>query len=168
MHKIKKLLLIFLLPLFSFMTIHKFYVSVTEITYSDKDEALQITLRIFMNDLERTLEERYAIKANMATRKEHRDLEIYLQQYLNDKFNLKVNGKKVPLTFLGKEYETDIVKCYIEIKDINYQSLKSIEVVNEILFEQFEEQQNIVHFRLPGKVKSLLLIKENYKGLLNF
>ncbi|XLS28344.1 DUF6702 family protein [Flavobacteriaceae bacterium M23B6Z8] len=168
MLKLKKLLLIFLLPLFSFVAVHKFYVSVTEIKYSENDAALQITLRIFLDDLERTLEERYGIKAKMATKKELEDIDKFLERYLNDKLAMKVNGKKRPLVFLGKEYETDIVKCYIEIKNIDYQSLESIEVINEILFEQFEEQQNIVHFRLPGKIKSLLLVKENYKGLLNF
>ncbi|WP_340202959.1 DUF6702 family protein [Ascidiimonas sp. W6] len=168
MQNLKKLFLIFIIPLFSFVAIHKFYVSVTEVRYSDKDETIQIVLRIFIDDLERTLEERYGIKPEMASQKEHKQLDAYLEQYLNTKFKVKVNGTRMNLSFIGKEYDTDVVKCYIEIQEIVYKDLKSIEVSNEILFEQFEEQQNIVHFRLPGKIKSLLLLKENYKGLLNF
>lgn len=168
MQNIKKLLLILIIPLFSFVAVHKFYVSVTEIKYSEKNESLQIVMRIFIDDLEKTLEERYGIDAELATPKENKKINDYLKQYIFDKFSVKVNGAKRKLDFIGKEYDTDVVKCYIEITNVKYASLKEIEVSNEILFEQFEEQQNIVHFRLPDTVKSFLLINENYKGLLNF
>ena len=168
MPNIKKLILLLIFPLFAFVSIHKFYVSVTEIKYSEKDKSLQILIRVFIDDIENTLDERYAIKANLDTPDEHPKVNDYLEEYINDKVSLKINGTKVKPVFLGKEYDIDVVKCYIEIENIEYNSLKQIEITNQILFEQFEEQQNIVHFRLPTRTKSLLLIKESYKGVLNF
>ena len=52
--------------LLSFASTHKFYVSVTNVVYSEKEDALQITSRIFIDDLEKLLEERYGIKAVMS------------------------------------------------------------------------------------------------------
>jgi hypothetical protein len=168
MLNIKKLFLILVIPLLSFVTIHKFYVSVTEVKYSEKDKSLQILLRIFIDDIEKTLEERYAVNTELATPKENKEVNKYLERYINDKLTIKINGVKSKLSFLGKEYDVDIMKCYVEIENVDYESLQQIEVSNEILFEQFEEQQNIIHFRLPDRVKSFLLVKGNYKGLLNF
>ena len=62
MHYLKKSFLILLLPLFAFTAAHKFYVSVTNVTYSEKNEALQITSRVFIDDLEEVLKERYDIR----------------------------------------------------------------------------------------------------------
>jgi hypothetical protein len=36
------------------------------------------------------------------------------------------------------------------------------------LFDTFEDQQNIIHIKTPEKRRSLVLDKENPKGLLNF
>ena len=63
-------LLIVLLPLFAFTTAHKFYLSVTSIKYSEKDDALQITSRIFIDDFEKLLKERYDIEGKLATKDE--------------------------------------------------------------------------------------------------
>ena len=46
----KKSLLLLVLPLLAFSTAHKFYVSVTNINYSEKTEAIQITSRVFIDD----------------------------------------------------------------------------------------------------------------------
>ena len=43
---LKKVFLILVLPLLAFTTVHKYYISVTNIGYSQKDEALQITSAI--------------------------------------------------------------------------------------------------------------------------
>jgi len=53
-----------LLPLLAFSAAHKFYLSVTNIEYSEKSKALQITSRVFIDDLEALLLERYDFKGN--------------------------------------------------------------------------------------------------------
>ncbi|MCW5517688.1 DUF6702 family protein [Muriicola sp. Z0-33] len=166
MNSLKKGLLVLLLPLFAFAT-HKFYVSVTNINYSQEDDALQITSRIFIDDLEQVLQERYDFKAQLATENESELANAYVEKYFNSKFVLKLNGEYVDYTFLGKKYDNDIVICYLEILDINFNALTSIEIQNEILTDLFEEQQNVVHFKAKGTKKSFVLVKENNKGMLN-
>ncbi|MEO9510866.1 MAG: DUF6702 family protein [Flavobacteriaceae bacterium] len=156
------------LMLMSFVTVHKYYLSVTNMVYSEKNNTFQITSRIFIDDLEQVLEERYGIDAKLATSNEAKISDVYVKKYFQTKFAIEVNGELAKYAFLGKEYEDDVVICYLELPHINLPDLQSIAVQNEILTDLFDEQQNVVHIKWNGKQRSFVLIKENNKGMLNF
>ena len=163
----KKLLFLIVLPLLAFTVAHKFYVSVTNINYSEKDKAFQITSRIFIDDLEAVLKERYDIEARLATEEEAPIADEYIEKYFKAKFLIRLNGSVAPYDFLGKKYDADVIICYLEIPEIQPEVLRSMEIQNEILTDMFEEQKNLVHVKWDGKKKSFILIKENNKGMLN-
>tara|TARA_R110000772_G_scaffold246767_2_gene360496 strand:- start:513 stop:1031 length:519 start_codon:yes stop_codon:yes gene_type:complete len=167
MQLIKKTLLILLLPLLAFTVAHKFYISVTSVEYSDKDRALQITTRIFIDDFEKVLQERYGIKGSLATKEESDMADAYIEKYLRTKFMVEINDRPVDFDFLGKEYDNDIMICYLEVPKIDMSTATSISVENEVLMDIFEEQKNVVHFKLGNQKKSFVLIRENNKGMLN-
>ncbi|TAI48166.1 hypothetical protein EW142_08800 [Flagellimonas allohymeniacidonis] len=155
------------LGLMSFGFAHKFYVSVTNIQYSEKNNSLQITSRIFIDDLEAVLQERYGVTSNLATNRESTIAETYIEKYFRAKFVLELDGEKVDYQFLGKAYDNDVIICYLELSDVKLDDLNSVAFQNEILTDLFDEQQNIVHFKWNGKKKSFVLFKENNKGMLN-
>ena len=160
------ILLVVLLPLFGF-SVHKFYVSVTNINYSEKNDALKITTRIFIDDLEEVLSERYGIDAQLATEEEAKIAEDYILKYLKSKFLIRLNKEQAQFNYIGKKYDNDVVICYLEVPNIHFDQLKSIEVQNEVLTDMYEEQKNLVHIKYLGKKRSFILIKENNKGMLN-
>lgn len=160
-------LLILLLPLMASMTAHKFYVSVTNVGYSDKDKALQITTRLFIDDLESVLKERYDFEAHLATDQESDVAKDYMERYLRTKFVVEVNGAQASYNYVGKKYDNDVVIFYLEIPEVELSKVNSIQIQNEILTDLFDEQQNIVHFKIGQKKKSFVLMKENTKGVLN-
>ena len=164
----KKLIYLFLLtlPLLSF-TKHKFYVSVTHVNYVEKQDAFQITTRIFIDDLEALLLERYGIQAGLATPEESSVADDYIEKYLKTKMLFRFNGELQKYDFLGKRYDNDVIICYLEITQVNLSGLQSLEVQNEILTDLFEEQQNLVHLNISGKKKRFVLFKESNKGMLN-
>jgi len=164
---IKKTLLILLLPLLAFTVAHKYYLSVTSIGYSDTDSAIQITTRIFIDDLDKLLLDRYGLKGDLATQNESSEANEYIEKYFRAKFSMEINGEHVDYNFLGKIYESDIVICFLEIPKIDINTINSISVQNEILMDIFEDQKNVVHFKVKGQKKSFVLIRENNKGLLN-
>lgn len=167
MNLLKKSILILILPLLAFATLHKFYVSVTNVKYSEKDGAIQITSRIFIDDFENVLQERYGFDAELATKNESEEADAYIEKYLRTKFVVEINGKNASYTFIGKKYDVDVMICYIEIPHIDLAVTKSIQITNEILTDLYDEQQNIVHFKIDGKKKSFVLIKSDTKGMLN-
>ncbi|WP_422350454.1 DUF6702 family protein [Flagellimonas sp.] len=156
-----------ILLLFSFTTAHKFYLSVTNVVYSEENASFQITTRIFIDDLDDVLEERYGIKAELATKNEAPVADTYIEKYLRAKFAMALNDEIVPYTFLGKAYDNDVVICYMELENVDISNLKSVSIQNEVLTDLFEEQQNVVHVKWKGQKKSFVLIKENNKGMLN-
>ena len=106
--------------------------------------------------------------AGMAIKKENEapSVELYIEKYLKGKLSITINGEKKAVNYLGKEFDNDIVICYLEIEGIK--AISSFEIQNLILFDLYEEQQNIVRTKINTKNKSFILIKENDKGLLNF
>ena len=164
---LKKSFFLLLLSLCAFATAHKFYVSVTNVNYSEKDSALQITSRIFIDDFEAVLQERYGFEAHLATDKESKEANAYVEKYLRAKFAVEVDGANTSYTFIGKKYETDVMICFIEVPDVDLTETTSIQIENEVLTDIFEEQQNIVHFKIDGQKKSFVLIKSDTKGMLN-
>ncbi len=166
MKKTSLLLFLAIACSFGFAT-HKFYVSVTNINYSEKDDAFQITTRIFIDDLEQLLEERYGVDAQLGTDQEAVIAGGYIEKYFKAKLLIQLNGEQVSYRFLGKKYVDDVVICYLEIEQVNFDTLKSLSIQNEILTDLFDEQQNLVHVKWLGQKKSFILIKENNKGMLN-
>ncbi len=166
MNKFKIFFFIAMLPLMSFITVHKFYVSVTQIDFIEERGELQITSRIFIDDLENLLRERYDENITLAGDDELDTVDKYIGNYLSQKINIIINGNQKEFKFLGKEYEDDIALCYMQISDI--EAINSMEIRNTVLFELFEEQQNIIRTKINSKRKSFILIQENDKGLLNF
>ena len=164
MNSIRVLVLAIVFPLLSFTVLHKYYVSLTEIEYVKEKKSVQIISRIFIDDFEKLLRERYDKSITLAIENEKESVNFYTKKYLKEKLKIEINNKPVVFNFLGKEYEDDMILCYLEIENIRHFS--KIRVVNQILYEIYPGQQNIVRIKTDSINKSILLTKENDKGLL--
>ena len=145
---------------------HKFYMSVTQIEYVESQQAVQIISRVFIDDIEDVIEERYETNLFLNTEKENINFEQLLEQYIRKKFEVYIDEEKQEYTFIGKEYEEDMLVFYLEIKEVT--ALRTIRVQNSILMDLFDEQQNIIHVKKGGSRQSLLLSEGESSGVLNF
>lgn len=166
MRFLKLPLLFILIPLFAFTIMHKYYISVTQIDYIQEKQSVQIISRIFIDDLERLLRERYDDGIILADNDEPETVDVYIQRYLKEKLKIKINGKTSELMFIGKAYDADLIKCYLEITGIK--EIKSFEVVNKVLFDVFEDQQNIIKTKINSKQKSFILFAQKENAVLKF
>lgn len=159
----KYLFTLLLLPLMAF-TLHKYYVSLGEIEYVEEKEAVQIILGIFIDDLEVTLNKDHNTILNLATDNEAENTDEIFETYLNKHFKVTINDSLKSYTFIGKEYDDDIVRFYLEVT--NVKTLKSIEITNTSLFRDFEDQQNIIKIKVNKLNKTFYLDKKNANCLL--
>lgn len=151
----------------SAFTFHKFYVGVFQVNYAAEKKMLQITSRIFIDDLNNAMEKKYHKKTFVGTSKETpADVEL-LKKYLSENFLIKVNGQSKAITFLSKEVETDdVLVCYSRIKEID--KFKTLEISNTILVDWNSEQQNITHISAFDTKKSVLFTQSSRKELLKY
>jgi hypothetical protein len=147
--------------------IHKFYMGVYQINYAPEKKMLQITSRIFVDDLNNALEKKYHKKTFLGTEKESAvDVEL-LKKYLIEHFAIKVNGQSKQITFLSKEMEAgDVLVCYSRIAAID--KIKTLEILNAVLVDWNTEQQNITHVSVLGVKKSVLFTASTRKEVLKY
>ena len=143
---------------------HRFYTGIYQINFVPQKKMVQITTRIFADDLNDALKNQYHKTTFLGTDKETPEDVVLMKKYLSEKFKLSINGKFQAMNFLSKELEDNVVICYYNIKDIP--KINSLEVENSILTEIHPEQQNIIQFNDNGTKKSILLSSETYKGML--
>ena len=140
--------------LFLFLLLHPYHVSVTEVRFDEEVQSVQITERIFIDDLEEALR-----KANNDEKFVLMDDSLishqYLKTYFEQNFVTAVNGKTISYDYLGAEVEDDVIWCYIEITGV--ESLQSIKLTNSIMTEVFDDQKNLVHFKIGGEKKIFIL-----------
>lgn len=146
---------------------HKFYVGVYQVEYAAEKKMIQITSRIFIDDLNNALEKKYHKKTFVGTEKETQaDVDLF-KKYLAENFTIKINGQLKPITFLSKEVESgDVLVCYSRIKDVD--KFKTIEISNTILVDWNGEQQNITHISAFGTKRSVLFTESSRKELLKY
>lgn len=164
MPKLFAFILLFALPLLSFDAYHKYYSSVTHIEYVPEQQSVQIISRIFVDDFENVIQKRY--NRILALDKKNHVEDVYIKKYLQDKIKISINQQPAKLLFIGKQYETGIIKCYLEIE--NVKNIQSIEISNTVLFDMFQDQQNTIKTHINSKQKSFTLTQQHKKQLLEF
>jgi hypothetical protein len=133
---------------------HPLYITVTEISHNAKDKILEVSCKAFTNDLETVLEKIAKSKVDLsAGDKKANDklIETYVEKHLL----LKCDGKPVQLHFVGSEKEADGTWSYFQVNDLP--SVKKIDVMNNLLYDGFEQEINIMHVTVGGERKSLRL-----------
>ncbi len=152
--------------LFTSLAMHKYYVSITEIEYVKDKQSVQIITRLFIDDFQRLLRERYDNKITLDESDEESDIDVLIDKYIKSRLKVTINTEdKIPV-FIGKEYDQDIVYCYYEIENIP--EVNTMNISNTVLFDIFSDQKNVVRTNVNGKNKTFVLIPENDKGMLNF
>lgn len=154
--------------IYSFLLfLHPIHLSVSEINYSEKDKALQITSRIFLDDLELSIRnQRKQPDLDLLEPGAGLTTEQLISAYVLKNFTVKLDGKLLKLNFLGFEREDPAVICYIEIE--NVKKFKTIEVKNEVIMETHDDQSNLIHVTYKGPVKSLRLMRDKSSDVLTF
>ena len=124
---------------------HPYYISMTEIEHDKTNNSLEISVRIFTDDLEKTIRQAYNGKVDLLNNSEKANSEKLIQQYITKHLSLKADNKNLNLQFIGFESEEGSIWSYFEIDNIG--SIKTLEITNTILYDYKEEQINFMHIK---------------------
>ena len=135
-----------------FRIFHPFYVSVTEIKQNPANHSIEISCRMFYDDLEKALEKQYHVQLDIVKPKDKAQINKLINDYVKKHLIIRADGKPLNLSFLGYEIQEDGAWTYFEVKGI--QAVKEVQVHDDLLYEQHPEQINMMHVIINNQRKS--------------
>ncbi len=147
------------LILYSFW-VHPYYVSIWDLVINSESQTIQVTGKIFLDDLEKALTEhelfsgKFDWNTNDKTIKEAH--QKALEQYLSTTFSVELEQAKPKMNILGYESELDVLYVYLESDTLTQQQGK-FRVELTFLTQEIPDQMNILHITREGSKKSYLL-----------
>ena len=154
-----KWLLLFTLPA-SFITgnapqkaVHPFYVSVVEVHHNNTDKALEISCRIFIDDMENVLKQNYKTPVDLSRSQPQNDK--FINDYVVKHLAMTADSKKLALSYVGYEKDSESVFCYFEVPQVA--GVKNLKITNSLLHDLTPDQINIMHVTVNSTRKSFKL-----------
>ena len=120
-----------------------FYSSLTKVDYLEASKTLKFTTKL------NTAHISDAIKINPNTA----GFEAEVKKYVNNNFDLYVNGGAKKLTFTGSQVNGESVWVYFEASGIT--DISTIRIKNTILLSAFPKQFNLVNIAYKGNQKTM-------------
>ncbi|HEX8336095.1 MAG TPA: DUF6702 family protein [Pyrinomonadaceae bacterium] len=134
---------------------HKYYTSLAQVEYNAEAGSVEVSLRVFADDLEAALTRRAGRKVSLDRTK---DAEALVLAYLRDTFEIRNrDGETKALKWVGMELRSDIAWLYVEAE--MPEGLAGARLRDHVLFELFEKQVNTVSVRYPGAKADLVFAR---------
>ncbi|UTA67640.1 MULTISPECIES: DUF6702 family protein [Emticicia] len=135
-------------------TLHAFHTSLTEIQYNAREKSLEVTIRMFTDDLESALTKlNNGQKVMIGGKNDNSD--ALLSKYVQQHFAIiSPQKQKKAMQYLGKEPEGDATWVYIEIPE--GQTLKDHTIYNDLMQELFDDQTNLINLFYGSNKKTFL------------
>lgn len=139
----------------SIAILHPFFVSVIEIEHNPKDATAEISVRIFTDDLEKTLQKQTTSTIDIIKPTNKAVIDQKISQYIGQKLQLKINGKAVKFNYIGYEIIKESTWSYFEVTDIK--EMNAVDINCSILHDFETSQINLFHVKSKGNQKSYKL-----------
>ena len=138
---------------------HPFHASVTELMYNSSTGNWEMSLKVFTNDFENTLNRNYQTGVlNLGTDKESNKASDWIQQYIQKHIKIMYNNAPLEMDIIGREGDLDALYIYVEFKANSQKGTYTF--YNTVLFELFDNQENIVHTVVKDKKASFYLTEK--------
>lgn len=146
---------------------HPIHISITDINFDQEKDALEIVTKVFIDDLEKEIRQLQKEEYLDITKPgKDRTTDDLLIPYLKERIKIEVNGKAVDCAYLGHEVETEAIYLYFQVEKVK--KLNSIAVENSILLNYYDDQVNMVHVKVDGKLRSMKIESGKEVGLLEY
>lgn len=163
MKKTSCLITLFIILGFSF---HKYYVSTSLFDFKEDSDSLQITLKIFKDDFIKLISNKYKIDLENKIQSGSIATKSKISEYLLSNLIIYFDDEKQELLYLGYEENNEMFTFYLELENLS--SFNSIKLQNTILFDLFDEQQNIIHLKKDNKKRSFITRKDSFISSFEF
>jgi hypothetical protein len=124
--------------------VHRFYLSLSEVRVDTKKQTLDVSCKLFTDDLEDALLKKYSKKIDLASSSKSKDAQAVVSKYINENFRINIGGKLQTLVLVGFETEADATWCYLET--VPFTAKGKVSILNTLLYDYLPEQTNMINF----------------------
>ena len=139
----------------SMAVLHPFFIAVIDISHNEKEATAEISVRIFTDDLEKTLQKYTKAKIDITNPADKTLIDQQLTAYINNTLHIKINGAPVKAKYIGYEIIKESTWAYFEVQGIK--EMKKVEVDCNLLYDFENSQINLFHVKRKGQEKSYKL-----------
>jgi hypothetical protein len=125
---------------------HKFHASFATLNYNEQTKSVEVTMRIFPDDLEAALSKQLGKSVKLDKSKES---SLMILNYLRKTFELKKGGRLQAFRWVGIELGVDSAWLYFESK--MPAGIVGAQIRNQFLCELYDDQTNVVSIKYAGK-----------------
>jgi hypothetical protein len=147
-----------MLTIFSFFIssfFHPFFVSVIDMKHNAKDKTIEISAKVFVDDLEAILKKNYNKTFDLSTASSKPETNAVVAKYLQSKLQLTVNDKRQTIKYIGYEIQKESVWIYAEVDDVA--TIKKMNINCNLLYDYQDKQMNIFNVKANGSEKNYKL-----------
>ncbi len=145
---------------------HPFYVSISSVDFNPSKKRIEVSCRLFYDDLEVALKNQLGQHIDVIHPKNKAAADSAISKYIRQNFKININNHLRNLQYVGYEIEEDVAWCYFEVSDVN--SISKLDIVNQLLFQDFKNQSNIMHIKVNNVKKSTKLDNPKRTASFNF
>ena len=151
--------------LWVFSGVHPFHVSITELIYKEESKSVQIMHKVFVDDFEQTLNKHYHVQLDILSMHSTEGIDGMVSDYFSKRFKVEIDGKATEVVYIGSELEENVLWVYQEIYKVKRP--KTFQITHTVLFDEFDDQSNLVHTSINGKIKTIrLTVNDTSKQLI--
>ena len=147
-----------MITIFSFFLssfFHPFFVSVIDIKHNAKDKNVEMSIRVFTDDLEATIKKNIHTNIDLSTGTTKPEVNKLVANYIQSKLQLTINDKPQTIKYIGYEIQKESVWIYVEISDIA--TIKKMNINCNLLYDYQTKQSNIFNVKANGTEKNYKL-----------
>ena len=147
MKKFIGIIAIGLITMLMSFTFSDFYSSMTKVDYVEGSKTLKYTTKLNSGHIAEVLK----INPNTTA------FEAEVKRYVNDHFDVYVNGQNKALTFTGSQVNGESVWVYFEANGVS--DISSLKIKNNLLLEAYPKQLNLVNIAYKGSQKNMTFMR---------
>lgn len=155
----KIIVILFICSISCAFELHDYHVSMCEMHFNEQSGAVEISLKMFIDDLEHTLIENGSDTLRIGTKRQSENTDSTIEEYLRSHFKIEISESSKDYNYIGSEISGDMqaIWCYLELEDTPLP--KSMILTNTVLLSTFDDQTNIVQIKLPGGKQGFAMFK---------
>ena len=147
MKKFIGIIAIGLITMLMSFTLSDFYSSMTKVDYVEGSKTLKFTTKLNSGHIAEVLK----INPNTTA------FEAEVKRYVNDHFDVYVNGQNKVLTFTGSQVNGESVWVYFEANGVYDKS--NLKIKNNLLLEAYPKQLNLVNIAYKSTQKNMTFMR---------